>query len=113
MSGQEATTGTAAAVLLPMTDADALRDHLHALNEEGIVPRAVGHDAHAQPFLITLVGPYAEGEDVLFDSPWQNDIDWNQPPRCDECQGQAHGMDDLRFPVVVLCDPAFLPGGSS
>jgi hypothetical protein len=96
---------------LVLADGDALRDHLDALNEAGEHPVAVGWDAAPEPFLITLVGPYADGEDVLFDSPWQRDCDYGKrvdgvwvphPPRCDECQAQAHSMDDLRFPVTVL-----------
>jgi hypothetical protein len=90
---------------LIFANAEALRDHLHALNEAGEHPVAVGIDStplRGAPFLITLVGPYAEGEDVLFDSPWQGDIDWQIPPRCDECTGTAHSMEHLRFPVTVM-----------
>lgn len=97
--------------ILSFTDAGALRDHLDALNESGEHPVAVGIDSTPRPFLITLVGPYVEGEDVLFDSPWQSDIEYGdvvdgewvrKPPRCDECQGQAHGIKHLRFPLTVL-----------
>lgn len=91
-----------ASVPVVLADAGVLREHLDALNEAGEHPAAVGIDSTPQPFLITLVGAYAEGEDVLFDSPWQADIDWNQPPRCGECNGQAHHIEDLRFPVTVL-----------
>ncbi len=94
-----------------LADADALREHLDDLNEVGERPVAVGMDASRQPFLITLVGPYVEDEDVIFDSPWQSDCDYGErisgewvphPPRCDECQAQVHGIEDLRFPVTVL-----------
>lgn len=94
-------------------DSTALRAHLDALNEAGVTPLAVGYDT-AQAFLITLTGPYAESEDVLFDSPWQSDIDYGehvdgawmrQPPRCDECQGHVHEMRHLRFPVTVMFPP--------
>lgn len=100
---------------LVLDDADALRDHLDALNEGGTIPIAVGWDATPQPFLITLIGPYAESEDVLFDSPWQGDRDYGEridgvwvphPPHCDECQGQVHAMRHLRFPVTVLVSQA-------
>lgn len=94
-------------------DADALREHLDTLNENGETPVVVGWTAppYTRPFLITLVGPYVESEDVLFDSPWQSDCDYGDridgvwvphPPRCDECLAQVHGMKDLRFPVTVL-----------
>lgn len=97
--------------LLTLPDEEALRDHLDALNEAGHHPVAVGWDKREQPFLMTLVGAYADGEDVLFDSPWQRDIDYGDrvngewvphPPRCNDCQGQAHAMEHLRFPVVVM-----------
>jgi hypothetical protein len=99
--------------LVILTDADALRAHLDALNEDGQTPVAVGWTAgpYSQPFLITLVGCYADGEDVLFDSPWQSDIDYGEringvwaplAPRCDECMGHVHEMKHLRFPVTVM-----------
>jgi hypothetical protein len=104
---------TAAAILglLTFPDADALRDHLDALNEDGESPVAVGIDNSGQPFLITLVGPYVESEDVLFDSPWHNDRDYGEringvwvphPPRCNECRAYVHEMRHLRFPVTVM-----------
>lgn len=97
-----------------LADAEALRDHLDALNEAGTTPIAVGWDATPQPFLITLVGAYADGEDVFFDSPWQDDRDYGEridgvwvpkPPHCEECRAQVHGIDDLRYPVIVLAGP--------
>lgn len=90
---------------------EALRQHLDDLNERGEHPVAVGVDALGLPFLITLVGPYAESEDVMFDSPWQADLDHGRavdgkwvphPPRCEECQAQVYGIDDIRYPVTVL-----------
>jgi hypothetical protein len=89
--------------LLP--DADALRGHLHDLNEDGISPVAVGWTGapSRQPFLITLVGCYADGEDVLFDSPWQTDIRWlDGRTHCDECRGHVHGIEHLHYPVTVM-----------
>lgn len=86
-----------------MADADALREHLDTLNENGLHPVVVGWDAGSQPFLISLTGCYADGEDVLFDTPWQSDIQWaNGRTHCDECLGHVHGLSDLRFPVTVL-----------
>lgn len=98
-------------IVLP--DADALREHLDALNEDGQTPVVVGWTAppYTQPFLITLIGPYVESEDVLFDSPWQRDLDYGDridgvwvphPPRCDECNAHVHGIEHLRFPVTVM-----------
>lgn len=88
-----------------LRDAEALRGHLDALNESGTTPVVVGRDATPQSFLITLVGPYAEGEHVFFDSPWQGDVDWsNGHTHCDECRGHVHGIEDLRYPVVVMDD---------
>lgn len=85
-----------------LKDADALREHLDALNEEGNTTVAVGLTAADQPFLITLTGPYAENEHVLLDSPWQTDIDW-QRPRCDECGAvQPDTIDALAYPVKVM-----------
>jgi hypothetical protein len=83
---------------LVLADRDALREHLDGLNESGEAPVAVGIDAAPQPFLITLVGPYAESEDVFFDSPWQGDTDYGEPgrrrvvpkqPRCDDCRAMV------------------------
>lgn len=94
-----------------LADAEALRDHLDGLNEAGTRPVAVGIDDVGQPFLITLVGPYVESEDVIFDSPWQSDLDmgervdgvWVPHPSCDECSAaQAHSINDIRYPVTLL-----------
>lgn len=98
-------------VTIVLSEAAALREYLDNLNEAGTRPIVVGIDASPQPFLITLIGPYAESEDVFFDSPWQSDIDYGErvdgewvpkQPRCDECQAMVHGIEDLRFPVVVI-----------
>lgn len=105
------------ATLLALADADALRVHLDALNETGQTPVVVGWTAppHPQPFLITLVGCYADSEDVLFDSPWQSDTNHGElvngewvphPPRCDECQAQVYAIEDLGYPVTVMYQPS-------
>jgi hypothetical protein len=100
---------------LILANRDSLRQHLDDLNERGQHPVAVGIDSNQQPFLITLVGPYAEGEDVFFDSPWQSDIDYGEridgewvpkKPHCEECRGMVHGIEDLKYPVTIL---AILP----
>lgn len=89
-------------VLVWFRSPDELRAHLDALNEDGMHPAAAGLDGNGAPFLIALTGCYADGEDVLFDSPWQTDIEWsNGRQRCDECLGRVHGLDDLTFPVAV------------
>jgi hypothetical protein len=88
---------------LVLADADALRDHLDALNEAGERCTAAGMDSTPQPFLIALVGAYADGEDVLFDSPWQGDVDWRDGhSNCEDCNGWSHGIEHLRYPVTVL-----------
>lgn len=101
--------------LVTFADADALREHLDALNEDGQQPTAVGWDATPQPFLITLAGPYVESEDVLFDTPWQSDVDYGEringvwvplPTRCDDCHAHVHEMKHLRFPVTVVAGGA-------
>lgn len=79
-----------------------LRRHLDDLNESGVLPVVVGLTRDGAPFLITLVGPYAEREDVLFDSPWQREVSYDVPPRCEDCDGVSHTMDHLRFPVTVV-----------
>lgn len=90
---------------------EGLRDHLEDLNESGRSPIAVGTDNLARPFLITLVGPYAEGEEVFFDSPWQSDVEYGRrvegtwvplPPRCDDCLAHVHGLEDISFPARVM-----------
>lgn len=86
-------------------DADALREHLHDLNERGISPVAVGWtgDPTRQPFLITLIGCYADSEAVFFDSPWQSDIQWRDGDQhCDECLGWEHRIEHLHYPVTVM-----------
>lgn len=104
-------TATAALRTEAFADCDALREHLDTLNEAGTTPISVGVDAAAQPFLITLIGCYAESEHVFFDSPWQSDIDQGErvngewvpkQPYCDDCRAMVHGIEDLRFPVFVL-----------
>jgi hypothetical protein len=95
--------------LVELDDREALRDHLDALNENGQHPAAVGWTAppYPQPFLITLVGPYAEGEDVFFDSPWQTDVDWRDGhSNCEDCGGWSHGIEHLRYPVTVMASQA-------
>lgn len=110
------------ATLITLADADALRQHLDDLNESGTDPIAVGWSAppYPRPFLITLVGCYADSEDVLFDSPWQRDVDYGEridgkwvprPPRCEECQAQAHGIENLSYPVVVVVRSALFEAG--
>lgn len=94
-----------------LTTADELRQHLDDLNEAGTTPTAVGIDALGRPFLITLYGPYADTEHVLFDSPWQGDVSYGErvngewvpkKPWCEDCDGMVHATSDLAFPVVVL-----------
>lgn len=95
--------------LTTFPDADALRRYLDDLNENGCHPIVVGWTAppYPQAFLITLVGCYADGEDVLFDSPWQTDIQWaNGREHCPECMGHVHGIGDLRYPVTVMAATA-------
>lgn len=88
---------------LVLRDREDLRAHLDMLNEAGKSPIAVGADDRGLPFLITLVGPYAEGEAVFFDSPWQSDVDWRDgSTHCTECNGHEHGIEHLRFPVTLL-----------
>lgn len=89
-------------LLTPITDAEDLRSHLDALNESGHHPVAVGIDVNSHPFLVTLVGPYAEGEEVFFDSPWQTDNCRSDEPRCDECLGHVDGIEDIKFPVTIM-----------
>lgn len=98
-------------IRLVFTDQEGLRLHLDNLNESGIHPIAVGIDATPQPFLITLVGPYAEGQEVFFDSPWQSDTGHGKTvdgvwvpkkPHCTDCNGMVYDIEDLRYPVTVL-----------
>lgn len=104
-------------VVLRFEEADHLRQYLDDLNEDGKHPVAAGMHGDGWPFLITLVGPYADSEDVFFDSPWQSDVDWGEmadgvwtphQPRCGECQAQAHLLKDLKFPVVVFATEDFV-----
>lgn len=101
---------------ITLENSDDLRTYLDDLNEGGKHPIAAGLHSEGFPFLITLVGPYAEGEDVFFDSPWQSDIDYGsridgewvpKKPNCDECGGMVHGIEDLVFPVVVFATEGF------
>lgn len=97
-----------------LPDAEALRGLLDEINEAGEMAVVVGIDAKPSPFLITLVGPYAESAHVLFDSPWQSDVDYGERvngewvpklPHCEECLAQVNGIEDLSFPVIVLSPP--------
>jgi hypothetical protein len=86
-----------------LADADALREHLNALNDSGTDDRAVGMDSRGEPFLIALDGCYAESEVVLYGNPWDAEVDWGTGPSCVECMAQhPHRIDSLRFPVSVL-----------
>lgn len=89
--------------LLVLADAEALREHLDALNDAGTDHRAVGMDSRNEPFLIALGGCYAETEVVLYGNPWDNEVDWGTGPSCVECMAQhPHRIDSLRFPVRIL-----------
>lgn len=85
-----------------LADAEALREHLDALNDAGESAVTIGYDSAPQPFLITLTGPYAEGESVFFDSPWAGHDITGADIHCDECRGEVCGIDHLRFPVTVM-----------
>lgn len=98
-------------IRLVIAEQEGLRLHLDNLNETGKRPVAVGIDSTESPFLITLMGPYTEYEDVFFDSPWQSDLDMGErvdgewvpkKPHCEECRGMVHGMKDIKFPVTIL-----------
>jgi hypothetical protein len=90
-------------LLATFANAEALRDHLHSLNESGTDHRAVGMDARGEPFLIALSGCYAETEVVLYGDPWDNEVDYGTGPSCVECMAQRpHTMDSVRFPVRVI-----------
>ena len=92
--------------LVEFTDAEALRDHLDALNDAGIRTEAAGVDVNDNPFLIGLSGPYAESEVVIFGSPWDSEVDYGTGLHCDECHASnLHGINDLRYPVRVIADP--------
>lgn len=81
---------------------DELRRYLDDMNDAGIPPIVVGLTPIGAPFLITLVGPYAEREDVFFDSPWQREVGYDVSPRCEDCDAYSHTMDHLQFPVTVV-----------
>ena len=86
--------------LLVPADAEALRDHLDALNtrpEPTIAPQAWTFTT-GEPFLIALDGCYAETEVVLYGNPWNNEVDWGTGPSCVECMAQRpHRLDSLGF----------------
>lgn len=97
--------------IVTFDDRDRLRRHLDGLNDSGKNPICTGIASNGQPFLITLVGAYAEYEEVFFDSPWQSDTDHGKrvdgewvphPPRCEDCGAQVYGIEDLSYPVTIL-----------
>jgi hypothetical protein len=87
--------------LVVLADADALREHMDALNNSGEPSVVVGMDAH-QPFLIALDGPYVESEVVFFDSPWAGHDIAGASIHCEDCRGEECSMEHLRFPVTVM-----------
>lgn len=88
---------------IALADADALRDHLDALNESGTDYKAVGMDVGGNAFLVCLAGPYAESVVVMFGNPWDGEVDYGTGTHCDECAAQeVAGVERLRFPVHVL-----------
>ncbi|MBB3040992.1 hypothetical protein [Nocardioides soli] len=92
--------------LVPIENAEAMRDYLDALNDAGIDCRAVGMDSRGEPFLISLSGCYADSEVVLYGNPWDNEVDWGTGPSCVECMAQRpHGIDSVRFPAFIVQAP--------
>lgn len=109
--------GDGSVQLNTLLDQNHLRQYLDHLNENGLDPIIVGWDATSRPFLITLVGCYADSEDVLFDSPWQQDTNHGKmvdgewvphSPRCEECMAQVYEISDLTYPVRIMWAPPAL-----
>lgn len=86
-----------------VTDAEALRSVLDRLNDDGVDPTVSGIDDNGQAFLVSLEGPYADREEVLFGTPWSGERDWVTGVRCEDC-GAHHTFvtDDLAYPVTIL-----------
>lgn len=88
---------------LVISDAGQLRAHLDQLNTTVDYYTAAGIDSTGAAFLITLVGPYAQTEAVIFGSPWDAEVDYTAGTHCDECgAAELFTITDLSFPVVVL-----------
>ena len=102
-------------LLLPLPNAESLRDLLDHLNDTGEDYRAVGIDSRGAAFLVTLSGPYADRMVVLYGDPWDGEVAYRDTEACEECAG-VFPLDasTLRFPVTVLIRPGrTTPGGAS
>ena len=99
-------TAPSGPTLLVLADAEALRDHLDALNESGEDCTTAGIDARGSAFIVVLAGPYAETEAVVLGNPWDNEVDFGTGTYCEECRAHANaGLDRLNFPVTVMAWP--------
>jgi hypothetical protein len=102
------------AELRVVSDAEMLRGHLDALNDEGRHATTAGVDVNGNAFLIDLAGPYAEKEVVIFGDPWDAEVGYGHGQRCDECcAADLHQMSDLHFPVTVLIPAWSMPRNPS
>ena len=90
--------------------ATELRDHLNHLNYSGLASAAAGIDDRDNAFLIALNGPYADTEDVVFDTPWASDVDRER--QCEECGAmKLWPITDLSYPVAVFLRADDVIGG--
>lgn len=85
-------------------DGEELVATLHAMNEQGIEPKLSGLDAEGQPFLVQILGPYAERVAVTLNTPWDSEVSYhNTLHDCEECGAQGDwNLDALTFPVLTL-----------
>lgn len=89
---------------ITITDADALREHMDALNDAGKHCEVAGVDAHGTPFLAGLSGAYADFEWAQIGNPWDVEVDFDGET-CDHCGAQRGAqvtIDRLAYPVVIF-----------
>lgn len=89
---------------ITITDADALREHMDALNDAGKHCEIAGKDANGTPFLAGLSGAYADVAWAQIGNPWDVEVGFDGET-CDCCGAQRGAqvtIDRLSYPVVIL-----------
>lgn len=87
-----------------LQDPDEVQSHLDGLNEAGYDTTVVGRDARDLPFIVHLIGQYADVTNVYMYDPWDWEIDVPLANReCDDCNARgALKLEHLSYPVTLM-----------
>lgn len=88
-----------------MYSAEEVQKHLDDLNEAGEATTAIGRDARDLPFIVYLIGQYADITNVWMNDPWDYEVEVPGVIQgmCEDCN--PHGplqLEHLNYPVIVM-----------